>query len=183
MACANQELGNQSNVDDPITVPISGRDFSQLAAECEDIAVEIFEFYKQTYPDGLTAMMAIPPNLVLLEDRYDYMKRKKNRFEKMLAKMLAFQPEPPPFQNAPPQSFQVQNAPPPAFQNAPPPSFQVQNAPPRPYEHYTAVNNCLDVIRKLPDRFAWVEFAKTDDIQHSRGLPCRAFARTTWPGP
>ena len=112
MACTNQKLGIQvGNVDDPITVPISGQDFFQLTAECGDIAVEIFEFYKQTYPDGLTAMMAIPPNLVLLEDRYDYMKRKKNRFEKMRAKMLAFQPEPP-FQNAPPPSFQVQNAPP-----------------------------------------------------------------------
>ena len=165
MACANQELGIQvGNVNDPITVPVSGRDFAQLAAECEDIAVEICDFYKREFTQGVEGMLAIPSDLVLIEDRYYCMKRKKNRFEQTRARMLAFQKAPPPFQNAPPPSFQVQNAPPPAFQNAPPPSFQVQNAPPRPYEHYTAVNNCLDIIRKLPDRFAWVEFAKTDDI-------------------
>ena len=66
MECTNQELGNQVNVDDPITVPIYGRDFAQLAAECEDIAVEIYEFYKQTFPEGLMAMMAIPSDLVLI---------------------------------------------------------------------------------------------------------------------
>jgi hypothetical protein len=68
MACTNQELGNQVNVDDPITVPISGRDFAQSVDECEDIAVEIYEFYKQTFPEGLMAMMAIPSDLVLIEE-------------------------------------------------------------------------------------------------------------------
>ena len=68
MACTNQELGIQvGNVNDLMTVPISGRDFARLAAECEDIAVEICEFYKQTFPEGLMAMMATPSDLVLIE--------------------------------------------------------------------------------------------------------------------
>jgi hypothetical protein len=119
-------------VDDPITGSISGRDFAQLAAECEDITVEIYEFYKQTFPEGLMAMVAIPSDLVLIEDRYYCMKRKKNRFEQTRARMLAFQKAPPPFQNAPPLPFQVQNAPraavasnekrsSPSEQSAPPP--------------------------------------------------------------
>jgi hypothetical protein len=222
MACANQELGTQvGNVNDPITDDISGRDFAILAAECEDIAVEICDFYKREFTQGVEGMLAIPSDLVLMEARYFYMKRKKIRFEKMRAKMLAFQPEPPPpFQNAPPPPFQVQNAPraavasneihaSPSEQRAPPhasnekrASPSEQRAPPpaavkertkkkqmrierfadqqlaricngRPAEqHYQAVKNCLDIIRTLPDRFAWVGFAKTNDIQRKQHWFC-----------
>ena len=61
--------------------PPSGRDCIRLVAECEDIAVEIYEFYKQNSPD-MIVMMAIPSDIVLFEDQYFY---KKKRFEQMWA--------------------------------------------------------------------------------------------------
>ena len=126
MGCANQELAIQGgNMDDPITVP-TGRDFTRLVAECEDIAAEIYQFYKLNFHD----MTAIPSDIVLLEDRYYYMERKKKRFEQMRARMLAS------------DGASFQNAPPPSFQNAAPPaavaanekraSTSEQSAPPPP---------------------------------------------------
>jgi hypothetical protein len=128
------------------------------------------------------------------------MERKKKRFEQMRARMLAGGGAS--FQNAPPPSFQNAAPPAAVAANEKRASTSEQSAPPppavtertrqkrlrfdnladrhlaqivagrQPDEHFNAVNDCLDIIRKLPDRFAWVEFAKTDDIQRKQHWFC-----------